>query len=94
MEDVYLFLRLIKKLIAVNWRVMSLTYTEKPALKKIMPANNMNISHGKDNPQRHPETIRKIWIAPYEDNDGNYHQGSDVHTVLQPGFWESSQIKE
>jgi len=66
----------------------------KARSQKIMPANNINISHGKDNPQRHPETIRKIWIVPYEDNGGNYHQGSDVYTVLQPSYWEPSDIKE
>lgn len=29
----------------------------------------------------------RIWFAPYQDNMGNLHEGSVVHTVLSPGAW-------
>ena len=66
----------------------------KPKQPKIIQPNNMNVSNDKGNPQRHPEIIRKIWVAPYEDNDGNYHQGSDVYTVLQSGYWKNTRAKD
>ena len=66
----------------------------KAKSQKITLPNDLSTSHDKGNPQRHRETIRKIWIAPYEDSDGNYHQGSDVYTILQPGYWQNTSSKD
>jgi conjugal transfer pilus assembly protein TraV len=30
----------------------------------------------------------RVWIAPYQDTQGNLHEGSIVHTVLRPGSWQ------
>lgn len=30
----------------------------------------------------------RVWIAPYQDAQGNLHEGSIVHTVLKPGSWQ------
>ena len=30
----------------------------------------------------------RVWIAPYQDAQGNLHEGSIVHTVLKPGCWQ------
>jgi hypothetical protein len=30
----------------------------------------------------------RVWIAPYQDTQGNLHEGSIVHTVLKPGSWQ------
>jgi len=32
----------------------------------------------------------RVWIAPYQDIQGNFHEGSIVHTVLKPGYWQVS----
>ena len=40
-------------------------------------------------PYRHSDTVMRIWIAPYEDVQGNYHQESVIYTVIKPGRWES-----
>ena len=29
----------------------------------------------------------RVWIAPFQDHQGNLHEGTIVHTVLKPGFW-------
>ena len=36
---------------------------------------------------RYPEDVMRVWIAPYEDTSGNYHQASSVYTVARPGYW-------
>ncbi len=36
---------------------------------------------------RTPETVIRIWIAPFEDTEGNYHEASVIHTVVQPSRW-------
>ena len=29
----------------------------------------------------------RVWITPFQDQQGNLHEGTIVHTVLKPGFW-------
>jgi hypothetical protein len=36
---------------------------------------------------RIPEQSIKIWLAPYQDEAGNLHEESVVHTVMQSGQW-------
>ena len=38
-------------------------------------------------PVRYSETIQQVWIAPYEDTSGNYHEPSMVYAVIQPSHW-------
>lgn len=46
-----------------------------------------------ENLKRHPETVQRLWIAPFEDKEGNYHQESDIYTVVKPGSWVGSPLK-
>lgn len=34
------------------------------------------------------EAPLKIWFAPNQDEQGNFHEASVIHTVLKPGFWQ------
>lgn len=43
---------------------------------------------------RYPEDVMQVWIAPYEDTNGNYHQASSVYTVTRPGYWMGNPPKE
>lgn len=38
--------------------------------------------------QRIPEEYLRVWIAPFQDEYGNLHEGSVIHTVLKPGYWQ------
>lgn len=38
-------------------------------------------------PQRSPERIQRLWIAPYEDAAHHYHGASEVFVVLEPAHW-------
>ncbi len=40
--------------------------------------------------QRTPEQPLRIWIAPYQDQDGNLREASVVHTVVKQGYWQLS----
>jgi hypothetical protein len=58
-------------------------------------------SHFKDSsllaqhqPLRYQETVMRVWIAPYEDTTSNYHQESEVYTVVNPGRWIGYPPKE
>jgi conjugal transfer pilus assembly protein TraV len=30
----------------------------------------------------------RVWMAPFQDEQGNLHEGSVIHTVLKPGYWQ------
>jgi len=43
---------------------------------------------------RSGESIMRIWTAPYEDTNGNYHDASVFYTVVKPGHWIGAPPKE
>ncbi len=40
--------------------------------------------------KRVTEEYLRIWLAPRQDEQGHFHEGSVVHTVLRSGFWQVS----
>ena len=36
---------------------------------------------------RHPEHHLRIWIAPFYDQHGSFHDDTTIYTVLRPGQW-------
>ncbi len=38
--------------------------------------------------ERIREEHLRVWIAPFQDTQGNLHEGSIVHTVLKPASWQ------
>ena len=40
-----------------------------------------------NNPIRSNDSIQQIWIGPYEDTNGNYHEPSYIYTVIKKGRW-------
>jgi conjugal transfer pilus assembly protein TraV len=45
-------------------------------------------------PLRYGETVMRVWVAPFEDTAGNYHQESDIYTVVKPAHWINYPFKE
>gem|GEM_PF-998803 len=45
-------------------------------------------------PLRYGETVQRVWVAPFEDKQGNYHQESEIFTVTNPGSWIGAPLKE
>ena len=44
-------------------------------------------------PIRYGESVARIWIAPFEDKEGNYHEPSYVYTVIQSSHWIGAPAK-
>ena len=42
--------------------------------------------------QRQPEQHMRIWFAPFQDINGNFHEASVVHTLLRPSFWHVNAV--
>ncbi len=48
--------------------------------------NNTNMINS-DQLLRSNESVQQIWIAPYEDTNGIYHDASSVYFVAKKGSW-------
>lgn len=42
--------------------------------------------------QRQPEQFLRVWFAPFQDLQGNFHEASVVHTILRPSFWQVNAV--
>ena len=41
--------------------------------------------------QRVTEEHLRVWVAPFQDEQGQFHEGSVIHAVLRPGFWQVAE---
>jgi len=39
---------------------------------------------------RVPERWRRVWVAPYQDNEGTFYEGASAYIVVKPGQWRVS----
>lgn len=54
----------------------------------VIPKNSPKPQAKSTNVVRVTEEHLRVWIAPYQDDKGHFHEGAVVHTVLRPGFWQ------
>lgn len=38
--------------------------------------------------KRVTEQYLRVWLAPFEDSEGHFHEDAIIHTVLRPGCWQ------
>jgi conjugal transfer pilus assembly protein TraV len=41
--------------------------------------------------QRVTEEHLRVWVAPFQDEQGQFHEASVIHAVLRPGFWQVAE---
>jgi conjugal transfer pilus assembly protein TraV len=34
------------------------------------------------------ERYLRVWVAPFQDGQGNFHEAGFIHTRLVPGYWQ------
>lgn len=69
-----------------------LNFSQNPTF--ISQKNQTIVTHRKvQEPLRYGETVQHVWIAPFEDTAGNYHEASDVYTITRPGHWIGYPLK-
>jgi conjugal transfer pilus assembly protein TraV len=69
------------------------------AKQKNLPSNDpvltVNVSYSADDGViRSPEKMMRLWIAPYQDSQGNYFSSTRVYHVIQPGHWSTDLVIE
>lgn len=73
----------------VNSMVNDGALTKKNTGPNLVPIKSSAlVAHGKV--QRVTEEHLRVWVAPHQDHLGHFHEGSVIHTVLKPGFWQTT----
>ena len=67
---------------------------KRPSFRSAAYIPYIDASSSKTLPVRYPDDVMRVWIAPYEDSIGNYHQASSVYTVTHPSYWIGNPPKE
>lgn len=68
--------------------------TKNISLNQTQPTEPPSFSEARwKKPLRYGESVQHIWVAPYEDTAGNYHQESDIYTIVKPGHWIGYPVK-
>jgi len=81
---------------------------EPDSIKAVAPVFAQNNVNSENNPgdgnqivlsdqttvSRVQETPLRVWIAPFQDDQGNLHEGSVIHTVARPGYWQLTPTVE
>lgn len=57
--------------------------TAIPIKSEVLNSDNIKV-------QRITEEHLRIWVAPHQDNQGHFHEATVIHSVLKPGFWQTS----
>lgn len=69
---------------------------ERSKQQSLSPALNSMQSpafvEGLDGPKRIQEEQVRVWIAPFQDDQGNLHESSVIYTVVRPGYWQLSDL--
>lgn len=62
-------------------------YNDNPYESYVLKTDAIPEGH----PLRTKDKIAKIWVAPYMDKDGNYHEQSNIYTVVENSSWDLNQ---
>ncbi len=60
----------------------AIVLTEHPELSDGLSLSSKTVLR-----RTHDQHIR-VWIAPFQDTFGNFHEGAGIHTVLRPAHWQ------
>ena len=67
--------------------------TESTATKPVPPAMLAEPAAPAASPLRSPSRVLSLWIAPWEDSDGDLNEASLVHVLVDPGTWLIERIR-
>lgn len=68
-------------------------YGAKTPPKSAHSAANTTAQPDTPSPLRSAPRLLRIWIAPWEDSDGDLHEEAYVHAVVDPGRWLVEHVR-
>jgi hypothetical protein len=81
------------RLSEVDKQISAGKLTQKPNAK---PLKRVAAQQVPDSPFRTQEEVLTVWIAPYQTEDGTYHEEKRLHFVARPAEWldTANEIKD
>lgn len=71
----------------VDKRISAGTLTKHPAKRFLKLSKPLEPQKVPDSPFRTTEEVLTVWIAPYQTEDGAYHEEKRMHFVARPPQW-------
>ena len=65
---------------------------DKPA-EAASPSNEVTPSQSAPEGLRTAPRVLRLWIAPWEDSDGDLHEASFVHVLVNTGQWRMARVR-
>ncbi len=72
--------------------VSSKPFTDKPD-EAPSPANEVIPTASEPEGLRTAPRVLRLWIAPWEDSDGDLHEASFVHVLVNTGQWRMARVR-
>lgn len=64
------------------------SYMPSKNSQTVTPPTSAAINHGVyGEPAKQSDSVLRVWVAPYQDQDGNYNQQSLVYATVKKGQW-------
>lgn len=88
-----------KPLSTVNAMISRGELNKRSSSKKQLSPHRINglgypaSSIAPNQPIRVKEMTIRVWLAPYEDSSGNYHEQNYIYTVVTPEYWIGKPVK-
>jgi len=68
-------------------KAVSSGFLENNQSTKAKEAKKLTFTPVPDSPLRTSEEVLSLWIAPYQTEEGTYHEASRLHFVVRPAEW-------
>ena len=75
----------------IQGRTQSDSKVNEPSGAEFQPYST-TASYFTEEPLRYGEAVQRIWVAPFEDTEGNYHQDHFIYTIAKGGHWTESPV--
>jgi len=71
----------------------AITNPPAPILSAHYAPTDNDVTHS-NTVSRQRETVNTIWIAPFEDTQGDYHHEQLIDVIVNPGTWQPQPARE
>jgi conjugal transfer pilus assembly protein TraV len=69
------------------------TTQERPQAAQQNTAGPQSEAESKPEPLRLPPRVLRLWVAPWEDGDGDLHEAATVHVLVDIGRWRIEHVR-
>jgi hypothetical protein len=68
-------------------------HVDMPDNNKKKAVQKLELKKAPDSPLRTQEEVLSLWVAPYQTEDGTYHEEKMMHFVARPAEWVGASME-